>query len=406
MELLTQTMRTRGKLLFKTAIIGFLVLLLLIPAFAVQNLVEEREARAQEVVKEVSSKWASDQNVVGPVLVLPYATTETDSAGKKATFLSKAYLLPDSLQVRASMQPHQRSRGIFNVMLYSSHIALTGSFNRFTLEQLKIPPQNMRWQDAHLQMNLTDARGLNDELKLTLNGMLLPLTPEQETGNTITFTSPLPIDTVRRGEPLSFAASFNLNGSQKLEFTPVGKVTTVAITAPWPNPSFTGAMLPQNTQITKDSFTATWKSLAHNRAVPQRFTGSSFSQEQLQQSAFGVNLLIPVNGYQKTMRSVKYAVLCILLTFAAFFLIETVHNRSVHPLQYGLIGLALILFYMLLLSISEYTGFNIAYAIAALATIALIGWFVKGLLASGRLSSYLSLLLLLVYLYGLMRPGK
>jgi inner membrane protein len=115
--------------------------------------------------------------------------------------------------------------------------------------------------------------------------------------------------------------------------------------------------------------------------------------------AFGVNLFVPVNSYQKTIRSVKYAALCILLTFAAFFLIETTNNKSVHPFQYGLIGLALLLFYTLLLSFSEYTGFNIAYVIASLCTIGLIAWFVKGILVSSRLTGILSIVLVLMYTY-------
>ena len=182
-------------------------------------------------------------------------------------------------------------------------------------------------------------------------------------------------------------------------FTPVGKTTNVHVTAPWPHPSFTGNTLPQTTSITKDGFTAAWKSLAHKRAFAQYWTDNAFTEAQLNNAAFGVDLFILVNGYQKTMRSVKYAALCIVLTFAAFFLIETINKKSVHPFQYGLIGLALVLFYMLLLSISEYTGFNAAYWIAAVATIALIGWFVKGILASGKLSGVLSLLLLLVYVF-------
>jgi inner membrane protein len=173
----------------------------------------------------------------------------------------------------------------------------------------------------------------------------------------------------------------------------------VRLNAPWPHPSFTGNTLPQTSNITDTGFTATWKSLAHNRPFAQYGTDGAFTEAQLADAAFGVDLFIPVNGYQKTMRSVKYAALCIVLTFAAFFLIETTHNKSVHPFHYGLIGLALVLFYMLLLSISEYTGFNVAYGIAAVATITLIGWFVKGVLASGKLSGLLSLLLLLVYAY-------
>jgi inner membrane protein len=217
-----------------------------------------------------------------------------------------------------------------------------------------------------------------------------------------------------------------MNGSEQLFFTPLGKSTTVNINSPWQNPSFTGNMLPQKTEVTDKGFTATWKSMAHRRNFPQQWVDNAFGFDyyfphtvtaaetdhsergagiatvagsSVAQSSFGVDLYIPVNGYQKTLRTVKYALLCILLTFTAFFLIETAHKKSVHPFQYGLVGLALILFYTLLLSISEYTGFNSAYIIASVATIGLIGWFVKSILRSGKATTVLSVVLVLIYSY-------
>ena len=178
-------------------------------------------------------------------------------------------------------------------------------------------------------------------------------------------------------------------------FTPVGKETTVTLSSAWPDPSFTGGQLPDH-RICDTGFVATWKSLSHTRNFPQAWKESAYN---LESSSFGADLFIPVNGYQKTMRSVKYAILCILLTFAAFFIIETVNKKSVHPFQYALIGVALILFYTLLLSFSEYTGFNIAYIIASIATVGLIAWFVKGILQSSKLTSILSVILVLMYSY-------
>jgi inner membrane protein len=164
----------------------------------------------------------------------------------------------------------------------------------------------------------------------------------------------------------------------------------------WPDPSFTGNQLPDTSVISKNGFSATWKSLSHTRSFPQAWKDDSYN---LSNAAFGTDLFIPVNGYQKTMRSVKYAILCILLTFTAFFLIETNNRKSVHPVQYALVGFALILFYTLLLSFSEYIGFNSAYAVATAATVGLITWFVRGLLQSMKLSVLLSLVLVLLYSY-------
>jgi inner membrane protein len=206
----------------------------------------------------------------------------------------------------------------------------------------------------------------------------------------------------------------NISGSEELLFTPVGKSTTVDMSAKWPHPSFTGDILPLNSKISKDSFSAKWKSVSQKRNFPQQWRDDAFTIRPIHEgsdatsavaaaninsNAFGANLYVPVNGYQKTTRSVKYSFLCILLTFAAFFLIETSNKKSVHPFQYGLVGLALVLFYTLLLSFSEYIGFNFSYAVAAVATIGLIAWFVKGILSSSRLTIILSVVLLLVYTY-------
>ncbi|HEY0750683.1 MAG TPA: cell envelope integrity protein CreD, partial [Chitinophagaceae bacterium] len=195
-------------------------------------------------------------------------------------------------------------------------------------------------------------------------------------------------------------------------FTPIGKVTNVTLQSSWPHPSFSGDILPLSSDINNSGFKATWKSLAHKRAFPQQWTGGAYTigylnkhrdvvaaGNNLSASAFGADLFVPVDNYQKILRSVKYAILCILLTFAAFFLIETTNKKSVHPFQYGLVGLALVLFYTLLLSFSEYIGFNLSYAIASLATIGLITWFVRGVLTSGRLSFILAAILFLMYTY-------
>jgi len=210
------------------------------------------------------------------------------------------------------------------------------------------------------------------------------------------FISPVIINETVVSSPISFSSRISLNGSEQLLFTPVGKQTTVTIQSTWPDPSFTGNQLPDSSSISEKGFQARWKSLSHTRNFPQAWKDDTYN---LSSASFGADLFIPVNGYQKTMRSVKYAILCILLSFTAFFLIETNNKKSIHPVHYALIGFALILFYTLLLSFSEYIGFNRAYAIATAATVGLITWFVKGLLQSMKLSILLSIVLVLLYSY-------
>ena len=405
-----QKIWTKSKLLIKGFVIVLLILLLQLPAYYVQKLVEERENRQREAITEVSNKWASNQVIAGPMLGLPYVEYINDSPAKK-TVKHIAYFLPDELTINSTVIPKEKYRGIYKVMLYSSNINLSGAFMNIRPDKLKISVENVLWSEAFVSINISDVKGLNDELNLKWNNQVFTLSPANPGEGLSALLNRSNADELRN---VRFSANINLSGSEQMLFVPVGKSTTVNINSRWPHPSFTGDILPQNTDIRDDGFAATWKSLAHKRSFPQQWndnsygfyknvgTGQNFSDaatHDIASSAFGVNLFVPVNSYQKTMRSVKYASLCILLTFVAFFLIETSNKRSIHPFQYGLIGLALILFYTLLLSVSEYLGFNISYLIASFCTIGLITWFVKDLLLSTRLSLLMAIVLVFIYTY-------
>ena len=394
METVVTNVWQKSKLLIKGLLIGGLVLLLLIPAYFVQNVITEREARQKEAFTEVSSKWAGRQNITGPVLVLPYNETVTGDKGQVVILKKLAYILPDNLIVESTVKPEERHRGIFQVMLYSSEIKMNGKFNSIPLQQLKIDPAQVLWNEAYVCMELADSKGLKEEINLVWNDSIVTLNPSAINNGVMKEGFMAPV-TVSPDNATKFSSSISINGSEQLLFTPVGKETTVKLNSTWPDPSFTGGQLPDH-RISDSGFVATWKSLAHTRNFPQAWKENTYN---LQSASFGADLFIPVNGYQKTMRSVKYAILCILLTFAAFFIIETVNKKSVHPFQYALIGLALILFYTLLLSISEYTGFNTAYIIASAATVGLIAWFVKGILQSSKLTTVLGVVLVLMYSY-------
>ncbi len=407
METVVQSVWTKTKVLVKALIIGGIVLILQIPTFFVQDLIKEREQRQKEAIAEVSSKWARKQNIAGPVLVLPYWQAGLDST--KNTTKHFAYFLPDQLQINARVRPEEKYRGIYKVMLYSSTLHLNGSFHSIALDKLNINPANVLWNEAFVHMGISDVKGLNDELKLNWGNQVLTLSPDNLGGNTLGegLNAPLNLTGIDDLKQAGFSSDMDINGSEELLFTPVGKTTLVDMSAKWPHPSFTGDVLPADTKISNDSFQAKWKSVAQKRNFPQQWkddafilgSGDSSLTNNISTSAFGADLYVPVSGYQKIMRSVKYSFLCILLTFAAFFLIDTSNKKSVHPFQYGLIGLALVLFYTLLLSFSEYIGFNLSYVIASIATIGLIAWFVKGVLNSSRLSVILAMVLLLMYTY-------
>lgn len=418
----------KSKWLIKGFFIGLLALLLMIPMMFVKNLVHEREERQQEASREITGKWAGSQNIVGPLIGIPFwKDNEGDTATKKFKSKHIAYFLPDVLNITATVHPKEKHRGIFKVMLYDSKTTISGSFNKLEFEKLNIAADKFIWNEAFIKMHIADVKGLNDQLTLKWNDSNYELFPTA--GNIKEgMVSLLNTTTAADFNNIRFSTNIDLNGSGKLFFTPTGKATTVNINSPWKDPSFSGNMLPQETEISNNGFNATWKSMSHTRNFPQqwvdndyridhyfpstatyenvvldrngRFDVVTYPQDSgisIGTSSFGVDLFIPVNGYQKTLRTIKYALLCILLTFAAFFLIETTNKKPVHPFQYGLVGLALVLFYTLLLSISEYTGFNVAYMVASVATISLIAWFVKGIMQSARTTTILSVVLVLIY---------
>jgi inner membrane protein len=371
----------KNRLMIKGFLIGFLILIMLIPAALIGELVRERHERQEQVVQEVSSKWADGQTVTGPVLIIPYHYTYKGADDKIVTLRKTAHFLPEALRINGTVLPELRQRSLYQVTLYRSHLRLEGAFSPLPLAALGIDPQTVIWSEARLLLGINDARGLEEEVSVQWNDTLLKLDAGMPENGALHqgLSSPVALNGAAGA---SFSVDLRLRGSENLYFTPVGKSTEVSLQSSWQHPAFDGKYLPDNTaDITEKGFNAHWKILAVSRAYPQAWKEN---EVDLQAASFGVRLIQPADGYVKTERSVKYAILFIALTFIVFFFLEILQKRQVHPLQYLLVGFALCVFYTLLLSISEYTGFNTAYAIAAAATVSLIGLYVWGLFHSAR----------------------
>ena len=206
----------------------------------------------------------------------------------------------------------------------------------------------------------------------------------------------VPVTGLKRIQAFPFQMNLDINGSLRLAFVPVGKTTTIELASTWNSPSFDGAFLPTSREVSTDGFKAQWKVLHLNRNYPQQWKGSQYD---LNPSAFGVKLYIPADAYQKTMRTAKYALMFIAFTFLAFFFSEAKNRIRIHPFQYLLIGLALIIFYTLLLSIAEHLSFDAGYAIAGAATIGLVAAYAKAVLHSGRFATMVGGILAILYIY-------
>ncbi len=381
--------KQQNRTFIKGLVIVGITLLLLIPAFFVQNLVEERASHYEEAVTGITSAWGGSQSVTGPVLMIPFH----DTLGREHKF----YLLPDSLLVNGIISPQERSRGLYKVMLYSSTINLSGRFLVPAIPELHQRGIIVDWSKAKLLVDLSDIKGLTSDVSLDWNNTKIPMSVSNDSPLLPgAMAAPVALDPQEPLQSFSFHLLLGVNGSGSLTVVPAGRQTSMELHSTAAQPSFTGPQLPVSSSFEKNGFSATWKTLAHSRKFPQQWLDNSFSMNE---SAIGVSFYVPLNGYQKTLRSVKYAILCILLTFAASFLVETVGRRFLSLINYVLIGFALIVFYLLLLSISEFTGFNLAYGIATLATSALVTWFLRGVLGSSRLSAILCFVLITAYSY-------
>ncbi len=387
----------KGKLFLKSIIIFVMALALWIPTYLIMNLVRERESRQKEAIADISNKWAGKQTITGPFLMIPYNEAGKDDKGNYINIKRNAFFLPAKSEIKSTVFPEKRHRGIYQVVVYRSDITISLKFNPLQWEQLKISAETLFWNEAVLVFAVQDnLKGINEDMFVNWNDSNILFNPQPAglTNLNDAFVANIPLTVEEASKEHFCSVKFSLNGSQQLLFTMGARENKLQMQSAWANPSFTGVKLPDSRTINDRGFVADWKYM--NRSVPQVWKNTFYD---LSASALGADLLITVDSYDKTERSVKYALLCIILTFAAFFLVETIYKRSIHLVQYGLAGLALVLFYTLLLSVSEYTGFNSAYLIAGMATIGLVTWFVGNIMRSSKLALFISFVLVVVYSY-------
>ncbi|MCH8872711.1 cell envelope integrity protein CreD [candidate division KSB1 bacterium] len=378
--------RIKQSLSFRLTIIGLLSLVLLIPAHMIQSLIIERQDRRDNAIKEVSQKWGGSQILTGPILSIPFRdTSET----------KYIHFLPDELMIKASINPDIRYRGIYEVALYNAQLQIEGSFSIAGVERLGIPADRLIWNDAFIAIGISDMKGIKNLIKIKWNQKEYDATPSiQSTDILASGISIKPGFDKNFNDKFKFSSAINLNGSSSLMFSPIGKITQVDISSTWQNPSFTGNFLPETYDVLSNGFKAKWMIFHLNRNYPQYWIGDQYNPAN---SNFGVNLYIPVDEYQKTMRMSKYAIMFIALTFLSFFLIELLNRKVIHPIQYILIGFALLVFYTLLLSFSEHVAFKYAYLIASLGIVTLITAYTKTVLKSNLQTIIIAALLTVLY---------
>jgi len=376
--------------------VGILILLLLIPASMITDMIGERQYRRDSVVKEISQKWGDSQTITGPFITVPFKTYFTNSDGKTQFNLNYLHILPETLNISGEMTPELRYRSLFEAVLYNVKLKFSGNFKLPPMNQLNIDSNNILWDKACLSLGITDMRGIQDKIVISFNQSSYAANPGLKTTDLAAAGVSTPIKPLLPNEANSFSFDLNLNGSEQINLIPVGESNVVEINSSWPSPSFNGAFLPAKREVKKDGFSANWKVLHLNRNYPQLWEGAQYN---VTQSAFGVKLILTADIYQKSMRLAKYSIMFLVFTFAAFFFSEIINKQRIHPIQYILIGMSILIFYTLVLSLSEHMHFNYAYILSAASVTLIISGYAKAIISNSRFALTISGILVILYGY-------
>ena len=373
----------------KFVIMGALTLLLMIPLSLIQDLIKEREIRQKDVVSELNDKWGNEILLYGPILKVPYKThqetvifneTTQETEKKQSTQLKYAYFFPKTLDINAGVKTTLKKRNNYEAAVFAADIATSGSFEIPDFSSKSIAAEDIVWEKVTLEIKTTNLKGLKSEVKLNLNGNMYNFETKANGNSQLDAleSSFIALEDVPNTATRSFNFKLAYNGSESIRFIPIGKVTNVQMTSDWKHPKHSGSFITQSKRTTENGgFEANWKLLHTNRSFSQQYFRVL---PNLNQYAFGTDFIIPLDEHQQSERAAKYGFLVIGLTFLVFFLIQTLSKISIHPFQYLMIGIALVMFYTLLISISEHSSFFTAYLIAGTAVIVMITLYSKSIL--------------------------
>jgi len=404
----------KTNIVWKIFSIILISLILSIITFCLQGLIRDRINYKSKVLSDIGIQWGSPKTILGPAIKIPYQEPikVISNTGKESYEYQENYLyvLPESLNIKLDLNNKELYRGIYKENVYTSHLNLSGEF-KFTEALLKLISEkpNLKIGKAQMVFSINEIKSFKNDLLIAFAGkeQLEFDQSIQKNNNFELSTSKMFLSSL---SDLSALSSFNmdldLNGSRKIEFIPGAKKISVEMKSNWAHPSFSGAYIPSTRNITNKGFEAKWEifsivdsydSLANNSFRPyQEIETDNYYDKS---SAFGVDLYSPINIYTKVEKSLKYGFLFVILTFSMYFLIEVLFKQKFHEIQYLMIGLAVSIFYLLLLSLSEHIGFDIAYLIAAFAVTVLIGFYTFSVVEKKKLAYVASSLIALLYCY-------
>ncbi|WP_321283797.1 cell envelope integrity protein CreD [uncultured Vibrio sp.] len=398
----------RGSQMVKIVMIGILMLLLQVPISKIDDVISERQMRSNEAASEIATKWGRQQNIVGPIITVPFErktvvqekNNESGVVGNREVIVhEQAHFLAEELCIEAQTDTTVRHRGIFERPVYRAGVTLSGRFNKPDFSRLDVEPSRIFWERATLTVLIADPRTISNQATLSWNEQPLAFQPGTNeilgSGQGIQVS----LKDHLQEESFSFSCQLNLQGSGGLFFAPMGGTTKADITSNWPHPSFQGDWLPIEHDIDGKSFRANWQITALGRQHGQQWVGRSRINDMIGSALFGVNFVQPIDTYRMAERSVKYQFLFLALTFLSLWLVEVLAKIRLHPVQYLLVGSGMCLFYLLELSLAEHLGFIIAYCLAASAVVLLLSCYCLSILRSGKRSIIIGGFITFLYAY-------
>ena len=376
--------------------VGFLIVVMLIPLSYIKILIRERKQNQEDVIAKIDNNWGTEVLIYGPVLKIPYKyyTKETvlnEQTKKYYTTTTEhtndAYFFPETLNEKVEINTQERHLGMYKEMVFNSDTKIDGSFEIPDFKTLDIKEENVIWEKARIIINTSNLKGITNQVEININDHKYAFKPvyndERPSYNSgiISHTlvsSFLDKANIPKEKPINFTLNLPINGSKQFRIIPIGKETKMNIKSNWATNEFVGNFSPiESEKVSEKGFNKNWKVLHINRPFSQQFIEKL---PNLNEFAFGVNFRTTVNEYQKNTRAVKYGFLLIGLTFLIFFLIQSISKINIHPFQYLMIGIALTMFYTLLIAITEHSDFQKAYMIAGTSVVLLISLYSKSIL--------------------------
>ncbi|HHL2822617.1 TPA: cell envelope integrity protein CreD [Citrobacter murliniae] len=383
----------KSPLFWKIVTLSGAMLLLLIPLTMVRQIIVERSDYRSAVEDAIRQSTSGPQKMVGPLIAIPVTEVYTELEDDKKVQRKRSFIhfwLPESLMVEANQDVEARRIGIYEGQVWHNGMSVRAEFNAERLSELNHP--NVTVGKPFIVVGVGDARGIGVVNAPQVNGVSLTVEPGTGlNGRAQGIHIPLPdADWVEKD--LSLALSLNLSGTGDFSVVPVGRSSEMTLTSNWPHPNFLGDFLPAKREVSESGFKAQWQSSWFANNLGERFEGEKIGWQGM--PAFSVAVATPADQYQLTDRATKYASLLIVLTFMSFFVLECMSNLRLHPMQYLLVGLSLVMFYLLLLALSEHIGFTAAWIIASMVGALMNGVYLQAILQGWRNSMLFTVALL------------